>query len=301
MDINLRLNKMKSICKKLLPIILILVFVVTLTACDFDKFWGYVTGDGIGDFDGKNDTSQVVYNQGNIIQSSNPLADTIERILPSVVDITCTAVYLPAVGQSALVAIKGSGVIVDQDQEYLYIVGSYQSMYFEPTVLDENEKAYTLNGVQAKVTFMDGKVADATFVALIPSADTGLVKVKKTDALNYPTATMPSSTSTLVGEEIITISNPLGILGGTVTTGIVSAERQMQLDEQVSMEVIQTDAEITVNSGGILFNKSGEFIGVVYAKAIGEGIEGLNFAIPTSSIIDAYHKKGFLTGLKVGG
>ena len=300
MDINLRLNKMKSICKKLLPILLIFVFAVTLSACDFDKFWGYVTGDGIGNFDGDNDTSKVVYNQGNIIQSNNPLADTIERILPSAVDITCIATYLPLVGKSALVEIKGSGVIIDQDQDYLYIVGSYQSMYFEDTVLDENNLSYTLNGVQARVTFMDGKVADATFVALIPSADTGLVKVKKSDANSYTIATMPSSNSNIVGEEIIVISNPLGVLGGTVTTGIVSAERQMQLDEKVSMKVIQTDAEITVNSGGILYDKSGEFIGVVYAKAIGTGIEGLNFAIPTSSIIDAYHEKGFLTGLKVG-
>ena len=292
---------MKRIFLKFIPILLLLTLVLCASACDTNKFWGYVTGEGIGSFDGEEDNSGLVYNQGTIEGANNSLADTIEEILPSVVDVTCTATYVPLYGKSWLMETRGSGVIIDEDEEYLYILGSYQTMYFPETAVGQNRQLYNLSGVQARVTFMDGEDCTATFLKFIPSADTGLIRVTKSDVTSdYTVATVPTTWALEEGDEIIAISNPLGVLGGTVTTGIVSAEREMQLNEYVTMEVLQTDAELTVNSGGILFTKSGRFVGVVYAKAVGEGIEGLNFAIPADNILEAYHTEGILEGIVIG-
>lgn len=290
---------MKKVFTKIIPILLLLCIVFCFSGCDLEKFWGYVTGDSVGSFGGVDDDSDLVYNQGTIGSADNPLADTIEEVVPCVVDVVCDATYIPFVGNYKLIELIGSGVIIDADDEYVYVVASYQSVYFAESMAIDGV-TYHLNGVKAKVKFMDGVMVDATYVALLPSADTGLLKVKK-DGLTsqYSIAKLPSEAIS-EGDDLIAVSNPLGVLGGTVTTGIVSALRNMELNDYVTMPVIQTDAEITINSGGILFNFNGEFVGVIYAKAIGTGIEGLNFAIPVDKILDTYHQNGLLSGVVIG-
>jgi serine protease Do len=67
-----------------------------------------------------------------------------------------------------------------------------------------------------------------------------------------------------------------------VTDGIISAlEREVTIDGQ-SMNLLQTNAAVNPgNSGGGLFNSSGELIGIVVAKTV--DAEGLGFAIPIDS------------------
>jgi serine protease Do len=86
---------------------------------------------------------------------------------------------------------------------------------------------------------------------------------------------------------VVAIGNPLGSLGGTLTTGIISAtERAISIDGE-DMVLLQTNAAINPgNSGGGLFNMAGQLIGVVNAKAAGEDVEGLGVAIP----VDFAHK-----------
>ena len=82
----------------------------------------------------------------------------------------------------------------------------------------------------------------------------------------------------------VAIGNPLGQLGGTVSTGIVSAlNRDITIDGQ-EMNLLQTDASINPgNSGGGLFNQYGQLIGLVVAKSSGSDVEGLGFAIPVNT------------------
>ena len=88
-----------------------------------------------------------------------------------------------------------------------------------------------------------------------------------------------------MGESVVAIGNPLGTLGGTVTTGIISAtERNIQMSDGTEMTLIQTDTAINSgNSGGGLFNLDGQLIGIVNAKYSASGVEGLAFAIPIDS------------------
>lgn len=49
---------------------------------------------------------------------------------------------------------------------------------------------------------------------------------------------------------------------------------------------MQTDASVNPgNSGGGLFNGSGQMIGLIVAKSSGTGIEGLGFAIPIDTAV----------------
>ncbi len=102
-----------------------------------------------------------------------------------------------------------------------------------------------------------------------------------------------------VGDACIAIGNPLGTLGGSVTTGIISAlSREITIDGQ-KMNLMQTDTAINPgNSGGGLFNLAGELIGVVNAKSTGDNVEGIGFAIPIDvarNIVSEIREKGYVT------
>ena len=84
-----------------------------------------------------------------------------------------------------------------------------------------------------------------------------------------------------VGDWVVAIGNPFG-LGGTVTSGIVSA-RNRDIGMTSYDDFIQTDASINQgNSGGPLFNLKGEVVGINTAIiAPGQsGSIGIGFAIP---------------------
>ena len=108
------------------------------------------------------------------------------------------------------------------------------------------------------------------------------------------------SSKLVVGQDVIAIGNPLGSLGGTVTTGIISAlDREIDVGGTM-MNLLQTNAAVNPgNSGGGLFNMSGELVGIVNAKSSGENVEGLGFAIPSndaSKVAEELMTNGYVTG-----
>ena len=116
---------------------------------------------------------------------------------------------------------------------------------------------------------------------------------------------MGDSDALSVGEQTIVIGNPLGALGGSITTGILSAsEREITINNE-KMTLLQTDAAINPgNSGGGMFDSYGNLIGIVVAKSSGTTIEGLGFAIPINTVKDVYEQlmdNGYVTGRAVLG
>ena len=88
-------------------------------------------------------------------------------------------------------------------------------------------------------------------------------------------------------------------MGGTVTTGIISALNREITIEGETMTLLQTDAAINPgNSGGGLFDANGNLIGIVNAKQSATGVEGLGFAIPISDalpILDELIENGHIS------
>jgi len=94
-----------------------------------------------------------------------------------------------------------------------------------------------------------------------------------------------SSADLGLGDPVVVIGNPLGSLGGSVTSGYISSlSREIVLDGETH-NVMQTDAAINPgNSGGGMFNAQGELIGIVIAKSADIDVEGIGFALPIDDI-----------------
>jgi serine protease Do len=130
-----------------------------------------------------------------------------------------------------------------------------------------------------KVTFPDGREADARIVGKDPKTDVAVLKVNVTD---LPFITMADSGQLEVGDLVLAIGNPFGI-GQTVTMGIVSATGRATLGLDYE-DFIQTDAAINPgNSGGALIDAAGRLVGINTAiLSRSGGNQGIGFAIPSN-------------------
>jgi serine protease Do len=131
-----------------------------------------------------------------------------------------------------------------------------------------------------EVVLDDERQFDATLVGTDPATDIALLRVEGVDDL--PAVGWGSSEDLTIGEWVVAIGNPFG-LGGTVTAGIVSA-RSRDINAGPYDDFIQTDAAINSgNSGGPLFDASGNVVGVNTAifSPTGGNV-GIGFAVPAS-------------------
>jgi serine protease Do len=128
------------------------------------------------------------------------------------------------------------------------------------------------------VTLSDRREFRARVIGRDPLSDLALLKV---DGRDLPYVRFGNSRSVRVGDWVLAIGNPFG-LGGTVTAGIVSALHRNISGGGAYDRYIQTDASINQgNSGGPLFDLSGNVIGVNTAifSPTGGNV-GVGFAIP---------------------
>lgn len=194
------------------------------------------------------------------------LVDIIAMTENSVVEIATETVVNGSIMRQYISEGAGSGVIIREDG---YIITAYH-------VIEDANKI--------KVTLKSGESYEAELVGSDSDNDTAIIKIEKT---GLTSAIMGDSDTLKVGQTAIAIGNPLGQLGGTVTTGIISAlDREIDLGDTV-MNLLQTNAAINPgNSGGALFNSKGELIGITIAKSTGSDVEGLGFAIPINDVKD---------------
>ncbi|MHA6332087.1 Do family serine endopeptidase [Qipengyuania sp. CAU 1752] len=141
------------------------------------------------------------------------------------------------------------------------------------------------------VTMPDGTEYAAELVGADAQSDLAVLKVSR--AADFPFVKFGDSTKTRAGDWVIAIGNPFG-LGGTVTSGIVSAQLR-NTGGGAYDRYIQTDASINRgNSGGPLFDMQGNVIGINNAIfSPSGGSVGIGFAIPAeiaAPIVDQLRK-----------
>jgi serine protease Do len=131
-----------------------------------------------------------------------------------------------------------------------------------------------------KVELADGRTLPAKLVGSDPQTDLALLKVDA-GATPLPAVKLGDSDAVRVGEWVLAMGNPFG-LGGTATTGIVSA-RGRQIGAGPYDDFLQTDAAVNPgNSGGPLFNTAGEVVGINTAIFSPSGASaGIGFAVPS--------------------
>ena len=203
------------------------------------------------------------------------LKDAIKKIRYSVVEIYATT--------SSGVTNAGSGVVIatatteggeegentGENAVYSYVVTCYNVVKDASTVLvkDVDGNEYTAKPVGAD---SDTDICVLSVESLLRQAD--IYMADTYDA----------------GEEVIAIGNPLGILGGTVTRGIICASNRHIVSNRIGIDLLQTDAVVVGgNSGGGLFNSNGELIGIINSKynaSYFNSVEGFSFAIPSTIV-----------------
>ncbi len=154
---------------------------------------------------------------------------------------------------------------------------------------------------EIKVILDDGTEVEAELKGTDPKTDLALLKLKSGEPLPY--VEFGTSENTRAGDWVVAIGNPFG-LGGTVTTGIVSA-RGRDINAGPYDDFLQIDAPINRgNSGGPLFDLNGRVVGVNTAIFSPSGGNiGIGFAIPADqarSVIDSLKEKGYVARGKLG-
>jgi serine protease Do len=199
-------------------------------------------------------------------------SELIRGLLPTVVSITSTVAATtqkaadPAANADASRAkpLFGSGFVID------------------PSGLIATNEHVLTGAYQIKVTFSDGQTASAKLVAAAPMIDIAVIRVDTQHPLE---AVRWGDSDTLqIGDPVIAIGNPLGV-GMSVSTGVVSALNR-HIEKSEFDNYIQTDAAINRgNSGGPLFNRAGELIGMNTALiSPTRGSAGLGFAQPSNDV-----------------
>jgi S1-C subfamily serine protease len=150
------------------------------------------------------------------------------------------------------------------------------------------------------VTFSDGRGYSAKVLGKDPYSDLAVVSVNA-PASEFKPLNIVSSSTLAVGDSVIAIGNPYGLVG-SLTTGVVSALGRTITENMTGgfaiANIIQTSAPINPgNSGGPLLNVVGNVVGIT--TAIVSNSQGLGFAIPSDTIlkeIDALITTGSYSG-----
>lgn len=191
-------------------------------------------------------------------------------------------------GATKQYTMAGAGVIIKDDKSTgtAYILTNYHVLY------DKND----IDGNSDRITcYLYGQYnisnysMQATLVGGSMKYDVAVIKIQSNvykESIAKP-ATFRNSEEIDIGDKIILIGNPMGY-GFAATAGIVSVPSDTASVTQPNglsydNRLIRVDAAVNGgNSGGGMFDLDGNLVGIVKAKIVKEGIEGVGFIIPSN-------------------
>ena len=251
-----------------------------LSGGDFNIAEGTETADQLSDSSQNHNKAQA--KEGAVTDVS----DIVSQAMPSIVSITTIArTQVPSFFFGEMEEYKqegcGSGIIISQDDENLYIATNNHVIAGAETLT---------------VLFADNASVNAKVKGTDASTDLAVVSVALKDIeeetkQNIRVAAFGDSSSLKIGQTAIAIGNALGY-GQSVTTGVISAlDREVTVTNEsdgstITNELLQTSAAINPgNSGGALLSIKGEVIGITSVKYSETSVEGMGYAIPTETAI----------------
>ncbi|WP_333023076.1 DegQ family serine endoprotease [Wolbachia endosymbiont of Pentidionis agamae] len=239
-------------------------------------------------------------NNKNLNQTKS-LADLVEVLIPAVVNISSEQIIKQDYDSKSKIHSWPRNNFFDEFKDFFENFDQF-FMYRSPNVnkeiislgsgfiIDKNGIIVTnyhviKNAKEITVTTSDNSFYKAKILGQDVKTDLAVLKIYTDKPLSY--VKLGDSDKAKVGDTVIAIGNPFG-LGGSVSTGIISA-RSRDISIGTIGEFIQTDAAINKgNSGGPLFNTSGEVIGIntaIFSPSESGGNVGIGFAIPSTSVV----------------
>ncbi len=240
---------------------------------------------------GHNSSSQISYYYDNVYSGSGVIVDLDKTNGDAYVLTNCHVVY------------DDTAVTPVTDRVYLYLYGqdiegqNYNLVYDEDGKYKSGNKTYKY--LEYSTTDDDYYRIDATVVAASVQYDLALLKVSDSDVLknsNAIAASFADDDEVYIGQSVYAVGNPLGA-GTTVTTGVVSSDSEetqvgVSSTEYTLYREIKTDTVVNPgNSGGALYNSSGEIIGIVNCGLTSYGtetVQGTSYALPASYVKRVY-------------
>lgn len=172
-------------------------------------------------------------------------------------------------------AMKASVTVISQDKSH----GSGVVVSKDGYIVTNHHVVDTAKTIEIK--FSNGMILTGEVLGSSEKYDLALIKVNVAGLTALP---ISFTTSTVeIGEEVFAVGAPGDSeLGQSVTKGIVSGKRVLD-----DVKAFQTDTKVSPgNSGSPLINMRGEVIGIINMKLIGEGIEGISFAVDAKYIFN---------------
>ena len=212
-------------------------------------------------------------------------ADLAERLMPSVVNISTTQTVVTRSNPFPGFEFPPGSPFGDMFKEFGTPQERQSSALGSGFIIDEKGIVVTNNhvidGAEDIVVQVNGeKKFNAKVIGADPLSDIAVLQLDTKE--KFIPVKFGDSDKARIGDWVIAIGNPFG-LGGTVTSGIISA-RNRSIGLSRYEDYIQTDASINSgNSGGPLFDMSGDVIGINTAILGRSGNVGIGFSIPSNS------------------
>ena len=233
---------------------------------------------------------------GKTIPSS--FADLAEKLMPSVVNISSTQTIKTTSNLFPFEFPPGSP-FEDMFKEFNKPTERKATALGSGFIIDKKGIVVTNNhviqGAEDIIVSVNGSTEyKAKVIGTDPYMDLAVLKIDSEET--FKPVNFGDSDNARVGDWVIAIGNPFGF-GGSVTSGIISS-RNRDIGLTRYDDFIQTDASINQgNSGGPLFDLSGNVIGINTAIIApgASGSIGIGFAIPSNSaskVIDQLIKFG---------
>ena len=191
------------------------------------------------------------------LEQAVALPDIYDQVLPSCVSVQA---------DGTAYASAGSGIILTEDG---YILTN----------------AHVVAGTRrVSVQLHNNQSYPASLVGFDAKEDLAVLKI---EAQGLTPVQFGDSNALRCGDSVAALGDSLGY-ESTFTNGIVSAlDREMTLEDGVTMILIQTNAAINFgNSGGPLINQYGQVVGIKTLKIVTDdgSAESLGFAIPSTRV-----------------
>lgn len=209
---------------------------------------------------------------------NSAMADTVEKVLPSVVVIRTESTryivdwYGRLLSEAKRPVGQGSGVIIDPRG---YVITNNHVLQ---------------GGQHIEVILQDETSYEAQLVGRNEQLDIAVLKIIHEDAQDFPAIQAGDSDMVRVGEMVMAIGSPFS-LSSTVTHGMISQKGRSEANLPI-VDFIQTSAPINPgNSGGPLIDIEGRLIGINTmirtAGPASQGSIGIGFAVPSNQAIRA--------------
>lgn len=206
------------------------------------------------------------------------MADTVEKVLPSVVVIRTESTryivdwYGRLLSEAKRPVGQGSGVMIDPRG---YVITNNHVLQ---------------GGQHIEVILQDERSYEAELVGRNEQLDIAVLKIMQPDGEEFPTIAPGDSDAIRVGEMVMAIGSPFS-LSSTVTNGLISQKGRSEANLPI-VDFIQTSAPINPgNSGGPLIDIEGKLIGINTMIRTGgpasQGSIGIGFAVPSNQALRA--------------